>query len=222
MTQQSNAAPKAKSIAVYVYNGVEPIDIGGTYGVFSMARRVVPGLDFFTVSETMDAVELSGGLRLLPDHDFNTCPNVNALIVCGGPGWTAQRKRETVTDFIKSRAPQSIVASVCTGGLILAATDLLNGLPATTRRAGIGNEKPPLQVLADEHEKIEAIEARVIDCGQVITGGGVSLAIDLSLHLLGRLFGEDAVHDTATIIEYNAALAANKLMLPTVEQRIGA
>ena len=222
MTQRSNAVPQTKSIAVYVYDGVEPIDIGGTYGVFSMARRVVTGLDFFTVSETKDPVELSGGLRLLPDHDFSTCPKVDALIVCGGPGWTVQRKRKSVTDFIMSKAPQSIVASVCTGGLILAATDLLNGLPATTRRAGIGNEKPPLQVLGDEYQKIDAIEARVIDCGQVITGGGVSLAIDLSLHLLGRLFGEDAVQETSTIIEYNAALAANKLMLPTIEQPVGA
>ena len=68
------------NIAIYVYDGVEPIDIGGSYGVFSMARRVIPDLGFFTVAETAEPVVLSGGLTMLPDHDLAGCPPFAALV----------------------------------------------------------------------------------------------------------------------------------------------
>jgi len=208
--------PAAARIAILVYDGVEPIDIGGTYGVFSMARRVVPGLGFCTVAQSPAPVTLSGGLRMIPDHDFADCPAAEALVVCGGPGWPAERDKPAVLDFIRARAAGSIVASVCTGGLILAATGLLDGGPATTRRHGIGDEEPPLDFLGRLHPGVAPIEALVVDGGAVITGGGVSLAIDLSLHLLGRLFGDAAARDVAEVIEYNTAWRANRDNLKTV------
>ena len=33
----------AARIGIVIYDGVEPIDVGGTAGVISMARRVLPG-----------------------------------------------------------------------------------------------------------------------------------------------------------------------------------
>ncbi|WP_417518783.1 DJ-1/PfpI family protein [Minwuia sp.] len=206
-----------RRIAIFVYDGVEPIDIGGTYGVFSMARRVVPDLAFFTVAETEATVTLSSGLRMLPDHTFAGCPAADALIVCGGPGWVEQRTRPAVLEFIRDRAPQGIIASVCTGGLILAATDLLDGLPATTRRAGIGDETPPLQIMGRDHAGITPTEALIVDCGHVMTGGGVSLAIDLSLHLLARLYDDGVRDDVAKVIEYDTAMRANARALPTLK-----
>lgn len=207
------------SIGIFVYDGVEPIDLGGTFGVFSMARRVVPGLSFFTVAENDQVVTLASELRILPDHDFKTCPTPDALIVCGGPGWVQEREKPAVLDFIRQQARKSLVASVCTGGLILAATDLLDGRTATTRRMGIGDEEPPLALLGRKHRDVATVEALVVDCGQLVTGGGVSLAIDLSLHLLGRLFDPETAAETARIIEYEAAWQANKARLPILDRR---
>ena len=221
MTEQDppGAPSRRGCIGVYVYDGVEPIDLGGTFGVFSMARRVIPGLSFFTVAETSGTVELASGLRMMPDHPFADCPRADALIVCGGPGWPRQRDKPAVLSFLRDQAGHALIASVCTGGLILAATDLLDGRTATTRRMGIGAEEPPLATLGREHRQVTAAEALVVDCGQVVTGGGVSLAIDLSLHLLGRLFGGDAAAETARIIEYAAAWQANKQRLPVLDRR---
>ena len=219
MANLDSAGTAQGRIGIYVYNGVEPIDLGGTFGVFSMARRVIPGLSFFTVAETAGTVNLASGLRMLPDHAFADCPDADALIVCGGPGWVEQCEKPSVLAFLRDRAGHGLVASVCTGGLILAATDLLDGRTATTRRMGIGEEDPPLSVLARKHQRVATAEALVVDCGAVMTGGGVSLAIDLSLHLLGRLFGDPAAAETARIIEYEAAWRANKNRLPVLEQR---
>jgi transcriptional regulator GlxA family with amidase domain len=63
---------------------------------------------------------------------------------------------------------------------------------------------------------IRALDARFVDCGAVLTGGGVSLCIDMTLHLLARFLGEDVARETARILEYSAALEANEARLPAV------
>jgi transcriptional regulator GlxA family with amidase domain len=44
----------------------------------------------------------------------------------------------------------------------------------------------------------------------VVTGGGVSLAIDATLYLIGKLYGEAARDDVAKLIEYDRAYRANR------------
>jgi len=51
-----------------------------------------------------------------------------------------------------------------------------------------------------------------VDAG-VVTGGGVSLAIDATLYLLGRIYGDDALAEVAMLIEYDRAYAANRAAL---------
>ena len=52
----------AVTFAILAYDGIEPIDIGATYGVLSMARRIAPELRFFVVSK-------SGGASDQEDND---------------------------------------------------------------------------------------------------------------------------------------------------------
>ena len=84
------------AIAIYICDGVESIDIGGSYSVFSMARRVITDLGAFADSETSRPIALSGGVPVLPDHDFAGCPPFAALVVRGCPGWKDQRRRKPV------------------------------------------------------------------------------------------------------------------------------
>jgi transcriptional regulator GlxA family with amidase domain len=68
-----------------------------------------------------------------------------------------------------------------------------------------------------------AIEARVVDTGSVLTGGGVSLGIDMTLHLIARFAGSEVADETARILEYRNAWRANAAALPdVVETREGA
>jgi transcriptional regulator GlxA family with amidase domain len=53
----------------------------------------------------------------------------------------------------------------------------------------------------------------VVEDGAVITGGGVSLAIDATLYLIGTIYGEDARDEVAHVIEYDRAYEANRLAL---------
>jgi hypothetical protein len=47
---------------IVVYDGVEPIDVGATFGVLSMARRVDPAIEMFVVAAGAGTVRLASGL----------------------------------------------------------------------------------------------------------------------------------------------------------------
>jgi transcriptional regulator GlxA family with amidase domain len=49
----------------------------------------------------------------------------------------------------------------------------------------------------------------VVEDQGVVTSGGVSLAIDGTLYLIGRIYGVPARDEVAKVIEYDRAFAAN-------------
>ena len=197
-------------IGVIVYPGVEPIDIGGTVGVISMARRVLPNLSYSIVAETAGPVMMAGGLILQADHGFDTAPAFDRLIVCGGPGWKEQTTNPAMLVFL-ARQSSGSVAAVCTGALILAAAGLLDGRKATTRRNAVpGETRAPLAELARLSPTSSPVSAAIVTDHGVTTSGGVSLAIDGTLFILGQLFGTSVRADIAKLIEYDRAFAANR------------
>jgi hypothetical protein len=50
---------------IVVYDDVEPIDIGATFGVLSMARRIEPAIAMFLVAARAGSVRLAGGLQIV-------------------------------------------------------------------------------------------------------------------------------------------------------------
>jgi transcriptional regulator GlxA family with amidase domain len=205
------------TFAILAYEGVEPIDIGATYGVLSMARRLLPNLRFFVVAKSRGELTLANGLRLLADYGFTDCPPAEVLMVLGGAGWQAAAEDPSMLAFIdKFHRHQGTVAGVCTGSMILGAAGLLAGRAATTKREIVEGETRPLDLLAQRHPAARVVEARIVDTGAVLTGGGVSLGIDMTLHLIQRSFGSEVAHETARIIEYRNAWKANAAALPDV------
>jgi transcriptional regulator GlxA family with amidase domain len=202
---------------IFIYDGVEPIDLG-TYGVLSMARRVAPQIEIATVAAQAGPVQFASGLEVRARHGIADAPDFDALIVTGGPGWEAQCRHAPTLDYLRRRVDAGrLVAAVCTGGMILAASGVLDGGIATTKQEVIaGREVPPLQRLRDEYPRVEARPALLADSGVVVTGGGVTLCIDVTLHLLERLLGAEVAAETARIMEYGAARAANRGRLPTL------
>jgi transcriptional regulator GlxA family with amidase domain len=195
-------------IGVLIYDGVEPIDLGGTVGVVSMARRVLPALEAVTVARHAGPVRLAGGLTVLADYGLDGAPACDVVIVCGGAGWPEAASDAAVQAYLRG-LERDRTASVCTGALILAAAGVLDGRTATTRRNAVGQETTAPLALLGEGGRITPEAAVVVDCG-VVTGGGVSLAIDTTLYLLGRLYGSAVAAEVARVIEYDRAYAANR------------
>jgi transcriptional regulator GlxA family with amidase domain len=200
---------------VLIYEGTEAIDLA-TFGVLSMARRIRPEIELCTIAPRGGVTMLANGLRVIPDYDLQTAPQLDVLIVTGGPGWTAQARSPEMLEFLRRCAGKIPVVSVCTGGMILAASGLLDHKAATTKRAVVAPELSPLQELRDQHPNVTVHEASLVDEGDIVTGGGVSLCIDTMLHLLKKSFGAEVAAETARIIEYQRAWAANLEQFPPV------
>ena len=195
---------------IFIYDGVEPIDLA-TYGVLSMARRIAPEIEICTIAPRSGPVALASGLKVTADYGIDDAPPCDLVIVTGGPGWTAQAEATSTLQFIRRVHASGRIASVCTGGMILAASGILDGGSATTKREVVPPEVSPLKVMRARYPDIDVREAVLVEQGKgIVTGGGVSLCIDTTLHLLADMLGQHVADETARIIEYQRALRANR------------
>jgi transcriptional regulator GlxA family with amidase domain len=195
---------------IFIYDGVEPIDLA-TFGVLSMARRIAPEISICTIAPRAGEVALANGLRVSADYGIDDAPPCDIVIVTGGPGWSEQAKTPATLEYIRRVHASSRVASVCTGSMILAASGVLDGGPATTKIEVVPPEAQPLAVMRETYPSIDAREAMLVQRpDNVVTGGGVTLCIDTTLHLLSEMLGENVANETARILEYSRAWRANR------------
>jgi transcriptional regulator GlxA family with amidase domain len=200
----------AMRFGIFIYDGVEPIDLA-TFGVLSMARRIAPEIEICTIAPQAGPVALANGLKVSADFGIDDAPSCDLVIVTGGPGWVAQAESISTLDYIRRVHASGRIASVCTGGMILAASGILNDGPATTKREVVPPEKSPLEVMRASYPHIDVREAVLVDRGGgLVTGGGVSLCIDTTLYLLAGMLGQHVADETARIMEYSRAWRANR------------
>jgi len=203
---------------IFIYDRVEPIDLA-TYGVLSMARRIAPEIEICTIAPRAGSVALANGLTVLADFGIDNAPTCDLVIVTGGPGWAVQAETPATLDYVRRVHSSGRIASVCTGAMILAASGILEGGPATTKREVVPPEEPPLQLMRVKYPNIDVREAVLVDRGGgTVTGGGVSLCIDTTLYLLGQMLGEQVAGETARIMEYQRALQANRRAFPSASE----
>jgi transcriptional regulator GlxA family with amidase domain len=194
---------------IFIYDGVEPIDLA-TFGVLSMARRIAPEIEICTIAPQAGPVALANGLKVTADFGIDDAPSYDLVIVTGGPGWVKQAEAPATLDYVRRVHATGRIASVCTGAMILAASGILDGGPATTKREVVPPETSPLEVMRANYPEIEVRAAMLVDRGGLVTGGGVSLCIDTTLHLLADMLGQHTADETARIMEYQRAWRANR------------
>ena len=195
---------------IFIYDGVEPIDLA-TFGVLSMARRIAPQIEICTIGPRAGSIALANGLKVTADFGIDDAPSCDLVIVTGGPGWITQAQAPATLDYIRRVHASHRIASVCTGGMILAASGVLNDGPATTKREVVPPETSPLEVMRASYPQIDVREAMLVDRGGgLVTGGGVSLCIDTTLYLLASMLGRHVANETARVMEYQRAWQTNR------------
>lgn len=194
-----------KTVGIFLFNEVEVLDFAGPFEVFSLAESENSSERAFrvcTIARTNAPVRARNGLTVLPAYDFSSAPKLDLLIVPGGYGAEEIEIREPETiRWLQSMAGQvEIVASICTGAFLFAEAGLLNGKKATTHWMDLDRlerEYPAVQVQRN---------TRFVDEGAILTSGGISAGIDLSLYLVKRLLGESAAQKTARRMEYDCSI----------------
>ena len=188
-------------IAIVVFDGWDELDAIGPYEVFSYAKRVGADVEvsLCTLTEA-DRVKGANGLIIEPQAVLSDL-NPDLVVVPGG-GWADQSETGARAEIERGDLPEKLqelhdngttVASVCTGGMILAHSGILNGRPAVTHTSALGD-------LRDSDAKV--VEARVVDDGDIITAGGITSGIDLAFRLVERTFGAEITESVSEIMEY--------------------
>lgn len=181
-----------KTIGIYIWPNMTMLDVLGPQQFLGF----VPEFDVFTVAKSKDPVVTDTKIRILPDHDFNTCPPIDILLVGGGVDPSSEMRDEAVMAWFRERGGAAeYVTSVCTGALILAEAGLLEGYKATTHWAYT-------QQLAT-YPGVELAEGRVVTDRNRITGGGVTAGIDFGLALIAQLADPDVAAGLQLMAEYD-------------------
>ncbi|WP_321112691.1 DJ-1/PfpI family protein [Halorussus salinisoli] len=186
-------------IAVVVYEGFDEMDAIAPFEVFSNAADRGCDLEVsLRTLETTERVTASHGLGIEVDGRL---VDADLLVVPGG-GWNDRGDASAWAEARKGDLPDAIadlhdrgttVAAVCTGGMLLAEAGILDGRPAVTHAGALDDLRAT---------DAEVVDARVVDDGDVLTAGGVTSGLDLSLHLVARLCREEVAEEVATEIEY--------------------
>ena len=184
-----------KTIGILIFEDVEELDFVGPLEVFGMAAR--HGADCRTLLMATERIEVRCryGMRVVPEVTLAESPLLDLLIVPGGLGArTHARQNPKILDFV--RRQEGMVASVCTGALILATAGLLDGRSATTHHNAFD--------LLREYPQIDVREGtRFIIHDRVATSAGVSAGIDLALALVARQWGDSLAETVAANLEWN-------------------
>jgi transcriptional regulator GlxA family with amidase domain len=208
------AAPAAGSIKVAFVLGdsAEMIDFAGPWEVFHDVMLAPDGkpvrsrpeageeakirhpFQLYTVSATKSPVEVSGGMKIVPDYSFADAPPPNVIVI------PAQRSSPEAIDWVRSAAPKTdVTMSVCTGAFLLARTGLLDNQRATTHHWYRSDfEKVFHKVMLESH-------ARFVENARTSTAAGLTSGIDLALRVVERYFGRDVATATADYMEYGSS-----------------
>lgn len=188
-------------IDIPIYDGIDELDAVGPLEVLRSAVAAGADLDIRLVTRT-PARLITGtfGLRLEPDGVFE--PGQAGVVVVPGGGWATRAERGTwgevkrgdllplLADCAEAGA---LMASVCTGAMLLAHAGVIGNRPATTHQAARADLFATGAQVLDE---------RVVDDGDLITAAGVTSGLDLALRLVERLVGPEAAETAAVRMEH--------------------
>ncbi|MFD4143703.1 DJ-1/PfpI family protein [Streptomyces sp. NPDC058572] len=179
-------------IAILLYDRFTSLDAVGPYEL--LAR--LPGAEtVFVADRTGPVPNDQGSLSLVAERTIAEVRAPDIVLVPGGPGARQAMHDETLLDWLRAAdAASTWTTSVCTGSLVLGGAGLLKGRRATTHWLAL-DDLVPLGA--------EPTGERVVFDGKYVTAAGVSSGIDMALHLLGRIGGDEVAQTVQLLTEYD-------------------
>lgn len=178
-------------IGMVIFPRLTQLDMTAPYEVLARLPNTVVHL----VAHRLEPVKTDRGMMIVPTVTFADCPQLDVVMVPGGPGQQDLMEDDVVLGFLQRQAKlATYVTSVCTGSLLLGAAGLLRGKRATSHWAAIEHLAPLGAVPVSE---------RVVIDGNIVTGAGVTSGIDFALSLAAILEGEAVAREIQLQIEYD-------------------
>jgi len=184
---------------IVLFDGFDPLDVVAPYEVLFAGGMLTDGalsVELVSAEGAREVPSGTGPLSLRATAQLD--PRRADLIIVPGASGRLAGDDDTSEDSIPAilgrtmhtelpallkaacDRPELTVATVCGGSMVLAMAGLIGGRHATTHHLG-------LDVL--DATGVIAVDARVVDDGDLVTGAGVTSGLDLGLYLLERELG---------------------------------
>lgn len=179
------------NVAFCLYDGMTALDFVGAYDPITRLDRMdfAPmNWDVCAQTETVTANRLKFEVdRIKPDLG-----DYDLVFLPGGYATRSLRHDESFLKWLQTAATCEYLTSVCTGSLLLGAAGFLDGRRATTHPSEFDTLR----------EYAEVVNNRVVQDGNVITGRGVSSAVDLGLYVVEMLSDAETREAIAEQMDY--------------------
>lgn len=194
-----------RTVGILLFNEVEVLDFAGPFEVFSLTTLTDSKSKPFvvkTISENGEIIKARNGLMVKPDYSFESHPSLDIVIIPGGYGAEEiEINNPNVIQWIKKQSSKAeFMTSVCTGAFLLAEAGILDGKRATTHWMDLDRLEQQFPSVSVQRN------VKFVDEGSVITSGGISAGINMSFHLISRLYSNVVSKQTAKRMEYDIEL----------------
>jgi len=198
-----------KHIQIVLFDGFDLLDALAPYEVFYAASIYADDaihVELVTAEGPRHVTSGTNGLRIEATGNLNPeqadiilVPGASGKVEGDGPDTVPAILNRAMQTGLTSRVekalkqPDTIVVTVCGGSLLLAMGGLLEGRSAVTHHMG-------MEVLGATGAL--PVHARVVDDGNLITGGGVTSGLDVALYTVERELGPRIAHAVEQLFEY--------------------
>ncbi|TNJ67544.1 DJ-1/PfpI family protein [Paenibacillus hemerocallicola] len=196
-------------VQIVLFDGFDLLDALAPYEVFCAAKMYSGGALSVELVTAEGARSVASGIDGLPivasgvlDPEragIILIPGASGEVTGDGPASVPAILRRTAETQLPLMIGQSFkrsditVATVCGGSLVLALAGLLEERYAVTNRLG-------MDVLGATGA--HPVAARIVDDGNLVTGGGVTSGLDVALYLVERELGPRIAHAVETLFEF--------------------
>jgi transcriptional regulator GlxA family with amidase domain len=188
------AMEKTLLVGAVLFEGFELLDVFGPLEMFGLLEAKAR---LAMLAEQAGPVRSHQGPTALAEVALDGAPRLDVLLIPGGMGTRRLVDNPAFIERVKQAAGQATyVASVCTGGILLAQAGLLNGKQATTN-------KRVFKWVQSRWPQVHWVpEARWVETGNYFTASGVSAGMDMALGLIDRIFDRATSLEVANRAEY--------------------
>ncbi|MGN8084007.1 MULTISPECIES: DJ-1/PfpI family protein [Variovorax] len=179
------------NIGILVFPDITAIDYVGPADL--LVR--IPHAKLNLVWKHTDPIRTELGWEFRATASYESCGQLDMIVVPGGPGIAALLEDEQTLAFLAEQAPgAALVVGICTGPIVLGAAGLLEGYRATCHWGS--------HALLEDVGAIPVDERVVVDRNRV-TGAGMTSGIDCALKVIALASGDDVARSVQLFAEYD-------------------
>jgi transcriptional regulator GlxA family with amidase domain len=187
------------------------LDVFGPVEVLQLVSKTYK-TDIVFISDTMEPVSTRPALAAMnplnnsvwpllpPTHTFETAPEIDVLIIPGGPGWRNPTFNASL-EYIRKTTPKvKQVITICTGAGLAARAGIMSGRKATTNKSSWPEVVPagPNTTWVPSARWVEDYSSSP----PIWSSSGVTSGIDLMLHWVEETYNKQNATNIAKIIEH--------------------